>query len=131
MEVNVQGYFSRNSMRNMANLNQKLLVCIFLSQNAGLSVRHLHTYHQSLNFYTFWRNPHLLVCSRPEMVFFLPLWAIRILCLFSFAGFIEPCGMKEGVRFKMSKTRVTGCVCLVLAIGAISLKDQAFFQCLH
>ena len=119
-------------------LNQKSEGCIFLSQNAGLSVRHFITYHQILNCYTVCRNPHPLVCSLPETENFL-LWG---------CGVFPPSQvLLKHVEYKQAEYvscpgLFTLFVCLVLAaIGAIRLKAQAisnasirlklFHQCLH
>ena len=110
-------------MRNMVMLNQKSEGCIFMSHNAGLSVRHFITFHQILNCYTVWRNPHLLVCSLPETENFLP-WG---------CGVFPPSQvLLKHVEYKQAEYvscpgLFTLFVCLLLAaIGAIRLKLKPF-----
>ena len=122
----------------------------FRSQNAGLSVRHFHTYHQSINLYTFWRNPHLLVCFLPEMAF-LP-WLISSPLQAGRSLQAVTCGIQDVIFPGLVSVAVCVCVCVVrAAIGAIrflnasitmdgqtfspiayfSIQDQTFSKCLH
>ena len=79
-------------------------------------MRHFHTYHQSLNFYTFWRNPHLLVCFLPEMAFF------ALTYIFPFTGrkkFASCYMWNTGCNF--SRTCVGRCVCVLCAPPLVPL----------
>ena len=87
-------------------------------------MRHFNTSDQSLNFYPFWRNPHLLACALPETVFFH-------LCGQSGCGVFSPSQAlskhEAAGLFNFSTTCDAVRVCVVLAaIGAIRLKEQAF-----
>ena len=111
-------------MRTMAILNQKPKGSIFRSQNAGLSVRHFNSFNQSLNFHTFWRNPHLLVRSLPDMHACVQA---RMPRMRSFLLYFFPSQLLSKEAICKFSGLVALLVCLVLAaIGAIRFKDQTF-----